>query len=332
MPRGKRKSTGAGQNSMATAKKPAANKRGRRTPRQNTDKETADKSDREPMTIQDSIQGDGASRNEEEACPNASPIEAELNANEKGTDHIELPVQITSTSFTLGHVSDKIREKIMKGLYVDLATLLVNSKTADLDEKVMVLNSKDELVTKAKTTKSITSIKMWTDAFLIYISIYTSLHQDKFQEMLKYMHDVRIGSDRSGNWKAYDEQFRLKLVSDPTKSWGEIDPELWLLYMGGQSSLTPSTKPILGKCYSFNYQGYCTNTSCQYTHSCLKCSSNHPAKLCTVQTQTSQPRYNAPSSNMPFRQHNFRPRQLLAPRPRGNFTRYMGPRGFSHQY
>ena len=51
--------------------------------------------------------------------------------------------------------------------------------------------------------------------------------------MLKYIHDVRLGAERSGNWKLYDEQFRLKLVSDPNKSWGNIDTELWVMYMGG---------------------------------------------------------------------------------------------------
>lgn len=45
--------------------------------------------------------------------------------------------------------------------------------------------------------------------------------------MLKYMHDVRTGTDRSAGWKLYDEQFRLKIAMDPAKSWVSFDLELW---------------------------------------------------------------------------------------------------------
>ena len=193
------------------------------------------------------------------------------------------PMPILSTNFALGHnVSEKLREKIVKGFYVDMASLLANSNTQEEGEKIMTVNSKGELVSKVKNTKTISNIKMWTDAFLIYMSIYTSVHKDKFQSRLKYAHDVRLGAERSGNWKSYDEQFRLKLVSNPAKSWGDIDTELWVMYMGGTLQTTSGATFYSGvrKCYSFNYQGFCTNSPCYYVHACMKCFANHPSIYC----------------------------------------------------
>ena len=50
----------------------------------------------------------------------------------------------------------------------------------------------------------IVSIEMWTDSFLIFISIYCSAHPSLFQDLLKYMQSVRFGSKRcvSLGWKA----------------------------------------------------------------------------------------------------------------------------------
>ena len=35
----------------------------------------------------------------------------------------------------------------------------------------------------------------------------------------------------SGGWKAYDEQFRLRMAQDPSSAWTVIYPELWLIYI-----------------------------------------------------------------------------------------------------
>jgi hypothetical protein len=47
------------------------------------------------------------------------------------------------------------------------------------------------LSTKEKIKRTIHTIEKWTDVFIVYISIYTSAHPEKYQELLKYMHIVR---------------------------------------------------------------------------------------------------------------------------------------------
>lgn len=61
--------------------------------------------------------------------------------------------------------------------------------------------------------------------------MYTSVHSNKYQDILKYMHDGRMGASRSIGWKIYEEQFQLKLAMDLTKSWSATDTELLVMYM-----------------------------------------------------------------------------------------------------
>ena len=133
--------------------------------------------------------------------------------------------------------------------------------------------------------QQIDSIDTWTDAYLVYISIYCTAHPHVCQEILKYMHSIRLGAKRCAvGWKSYDEQFRLRMSQDPAGSWAVIDPELWLLYMYSPSS--NSNAPVSTgrfKYYAFNYQGKCVNQSCPYTHSCLRCSDQHPLIQCLRQ-------------------------------------------------
>jgi hypothetical protein len=106
-----------------------------------------------------------------------------------------------------------------------------------------VNNDKQVLSTKEKTKQTIHTIEKWTDVFIVYISIYTSAHPEKYQALLKYMHIVRLGASRINGlgWKTYDEQFRLKMGIDPVKSWEIVDQELWLLYMGNTRNSLPDS-------------------------------------------------------------------------------------------
>ena len=56
------------------------------------------------------------------------------------------------------------------------------------------------------------NIEVWTNAFMIYASIFLEKHADQVQGIFKYMHTVRLAATRlSGQgWKIYDTQFRLR--------------------------------------------------------------------------------------------------------------------------
>lgn len=240
------------------------------------------------------------------------------------------PTPINSIQFSLGHnVSESLRMKIIEGKFVDLALLLKNSNIEDtVSERVLVVGNDGQMVSKSRSAVKITSIEKWTDAFLIYVSVFTSVHVSKFQDMLKYMHDVRTGADRSAGWKLYDEQFRLKIAMDPAKSWASVDSELWVMYMvGGQQNSSASGAYNGNKCY--NFQGFCFKKQCVYDHSCIKCGQGHCMINCPMSIHVSnrQSFFSPRQASRSGHQQGFRPQGANFTRPsRFSTPRFMGPR------
>ena len=155
------------------------------------------------------------------------------------------------------------------------------------------------------------------------------------QEMLKYMHTIRMGSSRTGGlaFKQYDEQFRIKKARNPDIPWGLVDGELWLLYMYRTATFQGNpTVPLARegykklKCFNFNYKGSCLrSSSCTFSHSCIKCNGNHGASTCHINDPVRQ--------NQSMRGPNFRPQASGNRQPfRSAYPqqRHMGPRSFSN--
>lgn len=225
------------------------------------------------------------------------------------------------------HVPHLVKQKIMKGEFVELHTLL--NKQADFDtQESRVLFMNGQLTLKPTNATKITSIDAWLDAFFIYMSIYLSSHVDQTLNIIKYMANVKLGASRvSGGlgWREYDRHFRLKRAKDNSISWGKIDQELWLLYITPNSntqSVYKNTQNNPKFCYEYNNKGFCRVQNCQYQHQCLKCQYKHPAIHCSdkqvVQRLPASRAFQAPqpiSSNFrrsgnkyqanPFRKNRF---------------------------
>jgi hypothetical protein len=230
---------------------------------------------------------------------------------------LSLPnTNILSVHNLLGfNVPSNIKEKIVNGQYVDLELLLSN-QPEHTGNKLSV-NSQGEIILKPEGQKTkISDIESWTDAFIVFSSIYLSVHKEKQQEILKYMQNIRTGARRQTGmgWKLYDEQFRFRMASFPTEcSFGKIDYELWLLYMGPQSNsgFLMDNFNAAKKCYDYNYR-FCYKSPCTYRHSCLICDLNHPCRSCVTRKSTfNNNRWRAPGSQSQIRPNirpTFRPR------------------------
>ena len=155
----------------------------------------------------------------------------------------ESPIQLQKASDELGcNVAHNIKQKIIAGEYIDLATLLTNSQSTTIDTHKIAFVQGDLIIQPKQQQQKNTTIELWTDAYLVFMNIYCMAHTDTFADMLKYMSVIRLGAKRSTvGWKLYDEQFRLRRAINPASSWATIDSELWLLYMHG--SLTPLASP-----------------------------------------------------------------------------------------
>ncbi|CAG2245488.1 unnamed protein product [Mytilus edulis] len=273
--------------------------------------------------------------------------------NVTNNDYVQIPNRIESVHENLGiNVTQSIKEKILKGEFIDLACLLNNSVNTGSDKQKLTWAQGEFILQPISQQSKITNIEKWTDAFIIFIYIYCAVHVNRFKELLKYMHTIRLGAQRNQGmgWKNYDEQYRLRKAHEPSSLWSNIDNELWLLYMQpvntiSNVSLNVSNSNIQdssghgNKCYSYNYEGSCWKTPCFYSHLCLRCNGSHPIINCQRQLGNVRPhvgntQYNT-GSQFQFRapgaqyragpQFQFRPRSAesrvrFSPRNATQFT------------
>lgn len=212
------------------------------------------------------------------------------------TDMLNLdnPSLVTSVSDTLdAKVPHNLKEKIWNGEYIHLEKLLPNESLIGENEHQIVMVDGQFVVKPKHADKKILNIETWTNAFLVYASVFITKHPQEAKSLLKYIDTIRLGASRQSTlgWKSYDQQFRLRKSIDPLKKWEIVDTELWLLYMyQAPNTPIPAIKTnigndyyhssSIGKCYDYNYKGNCVRNGCTYVHSCLKCNQAHPSVWC----------------------------------------------------
>ena len=93
-----------------------------------------------------------------------------------------LPIIANCTQLLLDyHVDKATRQKIVSGKYVHLGALLVRDPTKS-QASTLSLDTQGQLVAQPKSVAKIASIDNWTEAFLIFSSIYLEAHPDKTQQ------------------------------------------------------------------------------------------------------------------------------------------------------
>ena len=149
-------------------------------------------------------------------------------------EHFEDPIPIATYADQDIFVNEATKNKIWNGEYIDLAVLLRQNlcpSATDNSGTLTVVNN--QITIKQSGTKikvPINSIQNWTDAFINFIIIFSLKHKDKATELLNYMAIIRgaAANNPIHKWLAYDTQFRLRMSSDPSKNWANIDGHLWL--------------------------------------------------------------------------------------------------------
>lgn len=138
---------------------------------------------------------------------------------------------LTTTTLPLGSsVNSHIKEKIWKGEFIDLSSLIPEiTRTPTTGLGTLSIAPSGIITCIQQKSAQITSIEKWTDAFIIFISIFSAKHPDKVPELLKYMSIIRDTALKfpGGGWIEYDLQFRRRQACMPHRSWALIDGELW---------------------------------------------------------------------------------------------------------
>lgn len=181
------------------------------------------------------------------------------------------------------HIPHQLKVKIWSHKYFNIALLLKG--TAELNEMfsggVLHISSEGKVEAKPRQSKEVVpNIERWTDAFLIFASIYVIRYPTKVQEILKYMSIIRDAASKFSptSWRSYDEQFRMRQENQVAR-WDHINSDLWLSIMPSPVYKNPFNQPYGSStnnstCRYFN-KGSCTFYQCSFRHACDLCGSTY---------------------------------------------------------
>jgi hypothetical protein len=213
------------------------------------------------------------------------------------------PNLIPSQSECDGYISQNLKEKIWNREYIDLALLLYQNVISQVDNPENVVgynNESGSLVVqpnKQSKVKSIQNIEAWTDEFINYLKQFLQRCPNSALELIIYMSTIRGTNVQFDKIYRYDQQFRLRMANNPTRSWASIDGILWFTIIVNGSSLNTTNTHIqvsYRPCWDYNFKGLCIRQLCNYKHVCLKCGLAYPVAYCT--RVVNQSYANTPSS------------------------------------
>ena len=145
------------------------------------------------------------------------------------------------------HVPRKLRKKIEKGRYVDLAKLLRKTKTvANKNEKGVELISKDGrsflIPASNKDAPAINSFRKWKQTFGVCAGIFVQIHPHRAHEMFQHISNIREQAQTFiwDNVYDYDIIFHELMGKKPIK-------ELGVLYQQGYMARLKDAHPTNGR-------------------------------------------------------------------------------------
>ena len=234
------------------------------------------------------------------------------------------------------YVSQALKDKIWNREYIDLALLLYQNFMSQVDKPQGVVgydSVNGTLVVqsnKNSKVKAIKNIELWTDAFINYTKILLQKFPNLASDLIAYLSIIRGAGVPFERIYRYDQQFRLRMANNPTRSWSSIDGILWFtIIANGTSNTTTSVNYQInnrGYCWDFNFKCFCTRQTCFFRHACMKCGLAHPFAYCQ---QSTNKNINRTNFSRPQDYGSVRYRQNLI-KPQQNFIRappvYQPPR------
>ncbi|KAL8568698.1 hypothetical protein ACOMHN_058427 [Nucella lapillus] len=224
-------------------------------------------------------------------------------------------------------VPPELKQKIIGGKFIDLSLLLKKSFSDSIQDRELTFEIDGEgclMATKGKKPKTCLTIEQWTNAFHVLMSVYLQVQAQDVQGMLAYIALIREAADvNPGNgWSLYDQQFRSRKETEPSRPWGMIDNQLWLQIFcrppqgsyqltptgthtqkGNEQKLAQNTKPT---CIYFKKQKGCFRQTCSYLHKCSRCdSTGHALTACPGQKPAQTGRTEPKTRDLPTNQQSF---------------------------
>ena len=161
-----------------------------------------------------------------------------MNSNQRG-------IIMDSLQQSLPPVPARIKERIIKGEYIDLTTLLPKANLSSNVEPdhpgslTLQLPSgpSNFTVQPAAKGRKITSFSSWMEAWNVYLAIRVDFAPSSVPSLIAYQRIIASASVSYPlqSWLNYDVQFCMLAASNPSLRWYTRDHNLWL------QCITPSS-------------------------------------------------------------------------------------------
>ncbi|KAJ1181418.1 hypothetical protein NDU88_006625 [Pleurodeles waltl] len=181
---------------------------------------------------------------------------------EQGGNTIVTPAEVTGADTLLSrpgklaaHVASEIKEKIWKGDFVDIFSL-IRAKRREVESKDKDTKASSYTDKKPKIEENITN---WLLGFNVFMSVMLEKKPDIGLSMIFYANKIlKAHHIYGGNaWLEYDRDFRWAKVEDPAIGWDQTEINVWLECVNNK---LPSKQPFRaqytsdkkGSCWAFN--------------------------------------------------------------------------------
>jgi hypothetical protein len=208
------------------------------------------------------------------------------------------------------NISDKIKEQIWAGKYIEFQLLL------DIDDVKFKLHfeknsDNPELSLIEEKNRKPLSLNQWLSAWNQLSSIIFIKGVELAAMLPHHMENILEMHREGGDWTYYHRQFR-KLIEKGEAQWGSTHLELYLraklkVNQGQTANRSSNPKWPLGVCFSYHKGLGCRfNDQCKFQHRCFNCGFDHPFSYC--KKSISKPFKHTPTNLKSLRQgHNNQP-------------------------
>jgi len=130
-----------------------------------------------------------------------------------------------------------IKEKIISGEFIDLATLLPKAMFSGSSEpetsRSLTLHltpTGNDLFVHPTSSRRISSFASWMEAWNIYLAILIDYSSARASQLVAYQRIITSANNHypPAAWLNYDVQFRTLAASDPFLRWDVRHTDLWL--------------------------------------------------------------------------------------------------------
>ncbi|KAJ1081348.1 hypothetical protein NDU88_001530 [Pleurodeles waltl] len=218
--------------------------------------------------------------------PGPSKVPVQDNSTNEGTTDALLsrPGKLTA------HVAAEVKEKIWKGEFVDIFSL-IRAKRREAESKDKEPKSSFFGDRKPKVEESITN---WLWGFNVFMSVLLEKKTELGSSLICYANKILKAHHTYGGyaWLEYDRDFRWARVEDPSIGWDQTEVNVWLECVnnkvsGRQPFRTQAHSERKGSCWAFNRNG-CSRPagSCKFRHNCSFCGHpSHPESKCIKESK-----------------------------------------------